>query len=160
MKKISFGEMQCPLARGLERVGERWTMLILRDAFNGMTRFDQFEDSLGIAPNILTTRLKALVEAGLLEKRRYCDRPPRDEYILTQRGWEFRPVMLMLQDWASTHFAPEGKSVVLINQRTGLEADPTVIDAISGLPVTDPVFRTIPGPAANERTRRRYEGRS
>ncbi|TCQ99056.1 HxlR family transcriptional regulator [Neorhizobium sp. JUb45] len=160
MKKISFGEMQCPIARGLERVGERWTMLILRDAFNGLTRFDEFEENLGIAPNILTARLKALVEAGLLEKRRYCDRPPRNEYIVTERGWDFRPVMLMLQSWATTHYAPEGKSVVLINRQTGLEADPTVVDAVSGLPISDPVFRLVPGPAANERTRKRYEGRS
>ncbi|WP_348639737.1 helix-turn-helix domain-containing protein [Neorhizobium sp. JUb45] len=152
--------MQCPIARGLERVGERWTMLILRDAFNGLTRFDEFEENLGIAPNILTARLKALVEAGLLEKRRYCDRPPRNEYIVTERGWDFRPVMLMLQSWATTHYAPEGKSVVLINRQTGLEADPTVVDAVSGLPISDPVFRLVPGPAANERTRKRYEGRS
>src|SRR5216684_4830352 len=83
MRHKSFDDMQCPIARSLERVGEWWSMLILRDALLGLTRFDQFQESLGIAPNILTRRLKALVETGLLERRRYSGRPPRDEYILT-----------------------------------------------------------------------------
>ncbi len=82
--------MTCPIARSLEHVGEWWSILILRDAFRGVTRFEGFRDSLGIAPNILTRRLKALVAAGLLERRRYCERPPRDEYVLTERGRDFR----------------------------------------------------------------------
>ena len=86
MRQKSFGNMQCPIARSLERVGERWSILILRDAFHGLTRFDQFQDSLGIAPNILARRLKSLVEAGMLERRRYSAHPPRDEYLLTERG--------------------------------------------------------------------------
>ena len=81
MQRKSFGDMTCPIARGLERVGEWWSMLILRDAFAGMTRFDEFQNSLGIAPNMLTRRLRRLVEAGLLERRRYSERPPRDEYV-------------------------------------------------------------------------------
>ena len=80
MRRKSFGNMQCPIARSLERVGEWWSILILRDAFYGLTRFDEFQKSLGIAPNMLTRRLNALVEAGLLERRRYSERPPRDEY--------------------------------------------------------------------------------
>ena len=70
MRRKSFGNMQCPIARSLERVGEWWSILILRDASLGLTRFDEFQESLGIAPNILTRRLKALVEAGLLARRR------------------------------------------------------------------------------------------
>ncbi|MCG5236812.1 winged helix-turn-helix transcriptional regulator [Xanthobacter oligotrophicus] len=156
MKHTSFSAMECPIARGLERVGEWWSILILRDAFNGRTRFDEFQDSLGIAPNMLTRRLKALVEAGLLEKRRYSERPVRHDYILTDRARDFRPILVMLQAWGNTHFAPEGKSVLTVNTRTGHEARPIVIDAVSGLPITDPVFRTVAGPAASERTRRRY----
>src|SRR5258707_15443388 len=71
MRHKSFDDMQCPIARSLERVGEWWSMLILRDALLGLTRFDQFQENLGIAPNILTRRLKALVEAGVLERRGY-----------------------------------------------------------------------------------------
>jgi DNA-binding HxlR family transcriptional regulator len=77
MQHKSFSTLQCPIARSLERVGERWSILILRDAFQGLTRFDQFQTSLGIAPNILARRLKSLVEAGLLERRRYSAHPPR-----------------------------------------------------------------------------------
>src|SRR6478735_3633723 len=75
MRHKSFGNMQCPIARSLERVGEWWSILILRDAAHGLSRFDEFLQSLGIAPNILARRLKVLVEAGLLERRRYSERP-------------------------------------------------------------------------------------
>jgi DNA-binding HxlR family transcriptional regulator len=85
MQRKSFGRMSCPIARSLERVGEWWSILILRDALHGLTRFDQFQKSLGIAPNMLTRRLSALVDAGLLVRRRYSERPPRDEYVLTAR---------------------------------------------------------------------------
>lgn len=156
MKRTSFGTMECPIARSLERVGEWWSILILRDAFNGRTRFDEFQESLGIAPNMLTRRLKALVEAGLFEKRRYSARPPRYDYVLTDRARDFRPILVMLQAWGNTHFAPEGRSVVTVNTATGREAKPVVIDEVSGLPLTDPVFRTVPGPAASARTRRRF----
>lgn len=160
MQRKSFGNMQCPIARSLERIGEWWSILILRDALNGLTRFDEFEKSLGIAPNMLTRRLNALVEGGLLERRRYNEHPPRDEYVLTARGRDFRPVLLALLAWGNRHFTPEGRSILLVNRETGVEADPILVDRISGLPVTDPVFRTIPGPAADERTRRRYTART
>src|ERR1700709_272650 len=96
MQRKSFGDMQCPIARSLERVGEWWSILILRDAFHGFTRFDEFQKSLDIAPNILTRRLAALVESGLLERHRYSERTPRDEYVLTDLGRDFRPVMQAL----------------------------------------------------------------
>src|SRR3954462_15211135 len=122
MQRKSFDKMACPIARSLERVGEWWSMLIMRDALHGMTRFDEFENSLGIAPNMLTRRLNALVEAGLLERRRYSERPPRDEYVLTERGRDFRPVLVALLAWGNRHFAPEGASVLLVDARTGVEA--------------------------------------
>ena len=128
MRRKSFGNMQCPIARGLERVGEWWSILILRDAFYGLTRFDEFQKSLGIAPNMLTRRLDALVEAGLLERRRYSERPPRDEYLLTERGRDFRPVLLAFMAWGNRHLAPEGASVRLVDAATGLPADPVLVD--------------------------------
>src|ERR1700675_4101138 len=130
MQRKSFGNMQCPVARSLERVGEWWSILILRDAFAGMTRFDEFQKSLDIAPNILTRRLTALVDAGLLERRRYSERPPRDEYILTERGRDFRPVLISLQVWGNKHFAPKSLSVVLTDVLTGAAADPILIDRL------------------------------
>src|ERR1700723_3944608 len=101
MQRTSFGAMPCPIARSLERVGEWGSILILRDAFAGMTRFDEFQKSLGIAPNMLTRRLTALVEAGLLERHRYSEHPPRDEYRLTARGHDFRPVLLAMLAWGT-----------------------------------------------------------
>jgi DNA-binding HxlR family transcriptional regulator len=157
MRRKSFGDMKCPIARSLERVGEWWSILILRDAFHGLTRFDQFQESLGIAPNILTRRLKALVEAGLLERRRYSERPPRDEYVLTAAGRDFRPVMWALLAWGNRHFAPEGPSVVIVDSETGAEADPVLVDRNTGRPLVEPAFRSAPGPAADPRTRGRHE---
>src|ERR1700724_351815 len=130
MQRKSFGSMTCPIARSLERVGEWWSILILRDAFRGLTRFDQFQKSLDIAPNMLTRRLNALVESGLLERRRYNGRPPRDEYVLTERGRDFRPVLWTLHAWGNTHFAPEGPSVMIVDSVTGTPADPLVIDRV------------------------------
>ena len=156
MRHKSLGNMQCPIARSLERVGEWWSILILRDAAHGLTRFDEFQESLGIAPNILTRRLKALVEAGLLERRRYSERPPRDEYVLTQAGRDFRPVLWALLAWGNKHFAPEGPSVVIVDSGTGVEADPLLIDRKSGRPLVPPEFRSAAGPAADARTWRRY----
>ena len=147
---------QCPIARSLERVGEWWSILILRDAFQGLTRFDQFQKSLGIAPNMLTRRLTALVDAGLLERRAYCERPLRYEYLLTERGRDFRPVLWTLMAWGNRHFANEGTSVVVVDAHTGEPAEPLLIDARSGRPLRAPEFKVAPGPAADERTRRRY----
>lgn len=148
--------MACPIARGLERVGEWWSILIMRDALHGYTRFDQFQKSLGIAPNMLTRRLNALVEAGLLEKRRYSEHPPRFEYVPTERGREFRAVLIAMLAWGNRHFAPEGKSVILVDRETGDEADPILVDKKTGRPIDMKHFTIAAGPAAPERTRRRY----
>jgi DNA-binding HxlR family transcriptional regulator len=138
--------MQCPIARRLERVGEWRSILILRDAFRSRTRFDQFQKSLGIAPNMLTRRLNKLVDSGLLERSRYSDHPPRYEYRLTERGRDFRPVLWSFLTWANKHFAPEGPRAVLLNTETGRRADPTLVDRISGHLITTPRFRSAPGP--------------
>jgi DNA-binding HxlR family transcriptional regulator len=156
MQRKSFGQMVCPIARSLERVGEWWSILILRDALHGLTRFDQFQRSLGIAPNILTRRLDALVEAGLLERRRYSERPPRYEYVLTARGRDFRPVVVALFAWGNKHFAPEGASVLLVNTKTGDAVDPILVDRATGRPIKEPEYTFAAGPAASERTRRKY----
>src|SRR5277367_748676 len=155
MQRKSFGSMTCPIARSLERVGEWWSILILRDAFRGLTRFDQFQKSLDIAPNMLTRRLNALVESGLLERRAYCEHPPRSEYVLTQRGRDFRPVLWALLAWGNKHFAPEGRSIELVDTETGTVADPVLVDRNSGRVIAEPDFHTAAGPAANERIRAR-----
>jgi DNA-binding HxlR family transcriptional regulator len=156
MQHKSFGNMQCPIARSLERVGEWWSILILRDAFQGLTQFDQFQKDLGIAPNMLSRRLNALVEAGLLERRRYSERPPRDEYVLTERGRDFRPVLWALLAWGNRHFVPEGPSVLIVDAETGRPADPVLVDRNTGKIMTPDTFRSVPGPAADESTLARF----
>ena len=98
-------DMRCPIARTLEIVGERWTILILRDLVTGGPRkFHDFERSLaGISPNTLSARLKRLEEAGIVERRFYEQHPPRAEYVLTEKGKELRQVLKPLFDWGQRH---------------------------------------------------------
>jgi DNA-binding HxlR family transcriptional regulator len=156
MRRKSFGKMTCPIARSLERVGEWWSMLIMRDALSGMRRFDEFVTSLGIAPNMLTRRLNALVEAGLLERRPYNEHPPRVAYVPTARGRDFRPILVSLLAWGNRHFAPEGPSVILVNRKTGAAVEPILVDPATGRPVDGPDYMLAAGPAAGRRTRRKY----
>ena len=110
---------------------------------------------LNIAPNMLTRRLGVLVDAGLLEKRQYCEKPPRYEYIVTPRGRDFRSVLWSLQSWGNRHFAPEGESVMLIDKETGERADPILVDRRTGKPITEATHSNAPGPAASARVQRR-----
>ena len=155
MQRKSFSDMQCPIARGLEHVGEWWSILILRDAFHGLTRFDQFQRSLPIAPNMLTKRLNELVAAGLLERRLYNEHPPRYEYVLTEMGRDFRPVMIAMMAWGNRHFTPEGTMSTLVEAETGIEADPIVVDRATLRPLTEEAFTFAAGPAANDDVKRR-----
>ena len=160
MRRTSFKHMDCPIARSLERVGEWWSILILRDAFAGMTRFDQFSESLGIAPNMLTRRLQALVKSGLLTRRRYSARPARYEYVLTERGRDFRPVLLAMLAFGNRHFAPEGASVTIVEAATGAPAEPALVDLRTGRLLVEPDFAVVAGPAANKATRERFAARA
>lgn len=160
MRHSSFSQMDCPIARSLERVGEWWSILILRDAFAGLTRFDEFQHNLGIAPNMLSRRLAGLVKSGLLVKRRYNARPPRHEYLLTERGRDFRPVLTAMLAFGNKHFAPEGASVVMVDARTGAPAEPVVVDRASGRLLVEPDFVVAAGPAASAATRARLAARA
>jgi DNA-binding HxlR family transcriptional regulator len=159
MQRTSFQDMNCPIARSLERVGEWWSILILRDAFYGMTRFDEFQKSLGIAPNMLSRRLSGLVEQGLLERRLYSEKPPRYEYFLTERGRDFRPVLWALLAWGNRHFSPEGEYVMVADKQTGERVEPVMADKATGRPLTEADFESVPGPAADQRVLDRFERR-
>ena len=143
MRRKSFDTMQCPIARGLEHVGEWWSILILRDAFRGMRRFDEFRDSLGIAPTMLTKRLNTLVDSGLLERRQYSEHPPRDEYVLTPMGHDFRPVLLAMMAFGNRHFPPDRQSVQVVNEQTGQPVDPILIDPATGRRVDGPGYAVV-----------------
>jgi DNA-binding HxlR family transcriptional regulator len=134
MDNMNLSEIPCPVGRGIACVGDAWSLLILRDAGQGVTRFDQFRKNLGIAPTILTRRLATLTEQGLLAKRRYSERPPRDEYVLTEAGRDFMPVLLMIGDWARKHRGG-GRLTRLLDAETGVEIEPLAIDAVTGAPL-------------------------
>jgi DNA-binding HxlR family transcriptional regulator len=157
MERKSFGNMQCPVARTLERVGEWWSILILRDALQGLTRFDQFQKSLDIAPNMLTRRLTTLVDAGMLERRQYSDRPPRFEYVLTDLGRDFRTIIVALNSWGNKHFAPEGPSVMLVDRDSGKQIDLGLVDRNTGKEINGREHIIVAGPQADELTRERLD---
>ncbi len=103
----------CSVARTLEVLGERWTLLIIRDVFNRRRRFDQIQENLGIARNVLSARLAWLVEEGILEKRAYEDRPPRYEYFLTRKGLDLWPVMISMLHWGDRYLADSGPPMLV-----------------------------------------------
>jgi DNA-binding HxlR family transcriptional regulator len=103
----AYENQNCSIARALELVGERWTLLIIRDAFLGRSRFEEFQASLGIARNVLAERLGRLVEEGILERRRYSERPPRDEYVLTEKGRDLRLALTGLRQWGDRYLSEQ-----------------------------------------------------
>src|SRR4051812_23419839 len=103
-----YSSQTCSIARALENVGERWTLLILRDVFLGIRRFDELQADLGVARNVLSSRLEKLVDADILERHRYSERPPRDEYLLTERGLALWPTIVSLMQWGDEHVTPPG----------------------------------------------------
>jgi DNA-binding HxlR family transcriptional regulator len=105
MLKRTYDGQNCSIARALELVGERWTLLIVRDALLGLRRFDEFQDSLGIARNVLTERLYRLVAEGILERHVYSERPPRFEYRLTDKGRELAIPLIALMQWGDRHLS-------------------------------------------------------
>ena len=136
---MNFSDSPCPISRSLACIGDAWSMLIVRDASLGLTRFDQFRTSLGIAPSILTRRLAALTEEGLLEKRRYSERPPRDEYVLTDAGRDFIPVLAMIGAWGQKH---RGAGMTrYVDAETGEEVKPIAIDSVTGAKIGSRAFR-------------------
>src|SRR5215213_5631670 len=118
-----YDNQVCSIAGALELVGERWTLLILRDVFLGVRRFDDFQRDLGIARNVLQSRLERLVEEGVLERRQYQDRPVRHEYRLTEKGMDLWPVVVALMKWGDRHLYPDGAPVVMEHRGCGGEVD-------------------------------------
>lgn len=146
MQRKSFSDMACPIARSLEQVGEWWSILILRDAFAGKTRFDDFQQSLGIAPNMLARRLATLVESGMLERHAYSTRPPRHEYLLTERGRDFRTVLVALLAFGDRHFAVgDGGGARVVETKTGATVEPMLVDRRTGKELIEPDYTIVRG---------------
>jgi DNA-binding HxlR family transcriptional regulator len=158
--RIRLEDRECPLSTTVEHVGEWWTLLILHDAFDGYTRFDQFQANLGISSSLLTSRLKRLVADGLLERRPYQTNPVRHEYVLTELGRSLRPVVVALAAWGNSRLTPAERSMILIDAHSGEEVEPVVVDAKTGRRLDDSdhyVFTA--GPAASDAMRHRYATR-
>jgi DNA-binding HxlR family transcriptional regulator len=146
----NYDTQVCSIAGALEVVGERWSLLIVRDVFLGLRRFDEIQANLGIARNVLQTRLRRLEEHGVLERRLYQERPPRHEYLLTDRGLDLWPTMVSLMQWGDRHAAtPAGPPVLLEHRGCGGSVDDHRVceRCETRLSVRD--VRAQPGPGAS-----------
>jgi DNA-binding HxlR family transcriptional regulator len=150
VERKSFADMHCSVAQCLEVVGEWWSMLIVRDAFLGITRFDAFQERLGISRNILNQRLGRLVETGILEKRRYSEHPPRYDYHLTQKGRDLWPVLTAMRQWGDRHAAPDGPPLRVRHKGCGKISTAVLVCSACGEPLGDRDVRAEPGPGAVE----------
>ncbi|HEY2354335.1 MAG TPA: helix-turn-helix domain-containing protein [Gaiellaceae bacterium] len=146
MLKRNYEGQVCSIARTLELVGERWTLLIVRDLFLGLTRFDEFLDSLGIASNVLTDRLNRLVDEGIVERVPYSDRPQRFEYRLTAKGRELRVTLLALMQWGDRHLSEKPPRVA--RRRSDHSRVSVALVAADGTAVELSDLEVVPGPGA------------
>jgi DNA-binding HxlR family transcriptional regulator len=119
----TYDGQNCSIAKSLELLGERWTLLVVREAFLGTRRFEAFAERLDIARNVLTSRLTRLVEEDVLEKVRYQERPARYEYRLTEKGLDLWPVIVALLQFGDRYYAPAGPPVILRHRGCGGEVD-------------------------------------
>jgi DNA-binding HxlR family transcriptional regulator len=148
MKLKSFEHFNCSLAQTLSVIGEHWTMLIIRDAFFGVRRFDEFHKSLGIARNVLSDRLKKLVQAGVLEK---SEGPGHPEYRLTEKGLALQPVMIAMTHWGDTYMPhPEGTRLTFIDRRDGKPIKPVAVYAADGRRLKPREIRAKAGPGLRD----------
>jgi DNA-binding HxlR family transcriptional regulator len=144
-----YDNQLCSIAGALEVVGERWSLLIVRDVFLGLRRFDELQASLGVARNVLQTRLARLVEQGVLEKRLYREHPPRYEYRLTEKGLDLWPTLVALMYWGDAHAAPPaGPPVLLTHRGCGGPVDDHRICTACGARLSVRDVLALPGPGA------------
>jgi DNA-binding HxlR family transcriptional regulator len=145
VERKSFSDMHCSVAQCLEVVGEWWTLLIVRDAFLGVTRFDEFQERLGISRNVLGQRLARLTQAGVLTKVPYSQHPPRFDYRLTERGRDLWPVIDAMRQWGDKHAAPDGPPLRLIHAKCGRISEPQLVCSACGEPIGARDVKAIPG---------------
>lgn len=140
---------ECSVARTVSVIGDRWTLMVLRDCFLRVRRFEEFQDRLGLPRPVLAARLRKLVEAGVLAKVPYQERPLRHEYRLTQRGRDLHPVLLAILHWGDVHMAPEGQRPVLHRHRTcGHLFDPVMVCSACAAPIEPRAVAVEPGTRA------------
>jgi DNA-binding HxlR family transcriptional regulator len=156
--KRDYPDQDCSAARTLEFVGERWTLLVIRDVFAGHRRFDQIQEDLGIARNVLADRLQRLVDEGILERRAYSENPPRHEYFLTEKGIDLWPILISMMRWGDRHGDwPQGPPLVVRHKQCGGVMDDHFICKRCGERLGPRDVRAVPGPGATPRVIERYE---
>ncbi|NPC58507.1 winged helix-turn-helix transcriptional regulator [Caenimonas soli] len=154
MERKRFVDMECSVARSLEEVGEWWSLLIVRECLLGSTRFDEFQSNLGIARNVLTTRLERLQELEILERFPLEERANTFGYRLTPKGLELYPVLVALMQWGDKWTAPSGKPPIkLVDNSSGQPIEPLVVRAKGGRNLAYNQVRYEPGPGASAATR-------
>jgi DNA-binding HxlR family transcriptional regulator len=153
MQRASFAQLECPIARALDIVGDGWTLLLLREALKGVRTFGGFEDRIGIPPTTLTRRLATMCESGLLARRRYEEHPPRDEYVLTEKGAALMPVLLALGVWGGRWESPGGAPIVPVDLTTERVLDPVFVDSRSRRPIKLGHVALAAGPGASKTLR-------
>lgn len=152
-RTADYSAQVCAIAAALEVVGDPWTLLIVRDVLNGKRRFEALQGSLGCARNVLTARLKTLVEQGMLERRAYNERPPRFEYVPTPMARDLFPVLVTLSAWGEQHIYGKGNNPVSMRHRCGAHLEPELHctacgEAVSGRDIKLEPVR--PSPTAGE----------
>lgn len=146
MERKSFTGMHCSVAQCLEVIGDWWTMLIVRDAFLGVTRFGEFQRRLGISRNILNQRLAHLVGHGVFDKTPYSDHPRRFEYRLTPKGADLWPVLTAMRQWGDQYAAPDGPPIQVIHEACGQITQAVMTCSACGERLTAREFRAVRGP--------------
>lgn len=132
-RTADYSRQSCSIAATLEVIGDPWTLLVIRDAFNGVSRFEQWQDNLGVARNVLAARLKTLVHYGVLEMRQYSERPPRNEYVLTARGKELYGVLVTLHAWGNKYvYGHTGSGIDMVHKTCGETLNPRIACACCG----------------------------
>ncbi|MDP3403409.1 MAG: helix-turn-helix domain-containing protein [Brevundimonas sp.] len=126
-RTADYSRQSCSIAATLEVIGDPWTLLVIRDAFQGVRRFEQWQERLGVARNVLAARLKTLVQHGVLEPKLYSERPPRNEYVLTAKGKDLYAVLVTLHAWGNKHvYGLETAGVDMVHVGCGQSLDPRI----------------------------------
>jgi DNA-binding HxlR family transcriptional regulator len=144
----TYDNQNCSIARALEVVGDRWTLLVIRSAFEGVRRFDDFQATLGVARNVLTDRLARLCGEGIMRRVRYQQRPDRYEYRLTRKGVGLWPAMMSLLLWGDEHYAAAGPPTVIVHRGCGGTLTTRLTCGACGVPLGPTDIDALPGPGA------------
>jgi DNA-binding HxlR family transcriptional regulator len=144
VRRTRFDDWDCSIARTVDMLGDWWTPLVVRQAFLGARKFDEFQTGLGIPRNVLAERLRSLVDQGVFERRQYTDRPPRHEYRLTEKGIGLFGVIVAMMQWGDRWLDwPEGPPIHLVDRQTGEPVEPVLVDGRTGEPLDPRTVRPV-----------------